>query len=239
MQYLITERSANLKTGPMMVTTSEAKTCPTACPFKNAGCYAKGGPLGMLWKALSGAPDGATTVQNGRGKVALKSFSDLLAAIGRQSGKLWRLNQAGDLPGEGDAIDSFAVDDIVQANLNAKAKGFTYTHKPVLGEAYSFNRQVIADANAEGFTINLSADNLADADAKLALGIAPVAVVLPHDQTENTVTPAGNKVVVCPATIRDDVSCIDCGLCQRPKRPIIGFPAHGASKAKASAVAAS
>jgi len=51
------------------------------------------------------------------------------------------------------------------------------------------------------------------------------------------VTPAGRKVVVCPATIRDDVSCASCQLCQRQRDFIIGFPAHGTSKKKASAIA--
>ena len=48
-------------------------------------------------------------------------------------------------------------------------------------------------------------------------------------------TPAGRRIVVCPATYRDDVTCASCQLCQRAERKIIvGFPAHGQSRAKAS-----
>jgi hypothetical protein len=54
----------------------------------------------------------------------------------------------------------------------------------------------------------------------------------------NVATPEGRKVAVCPATYQDNVSCATCQLCQRAKRKVIvGFPAHGASKRKASAIA--
>ena len=65
-------------------------------------------------------------------------------------------------------------------------------------------------------------------EAVVSLIIAgPVVVVLPSNQTENTVTPKGRKVVVCPATQRDNVSCATCQLCQRQRSTIVGFPAHG------------
>jgi hypothetical protein len=54
---------------------------------------------------------------------------------------------------------------------------------------------------------------------------------------KNVRTDAGRKVTVCPATYMDDVSCATCQLCQRQRDFIIGFPAHGTSKKKASAIA--
>lgn len=238
-RYLISEQSRNAKTGPIMVVTSEASTCPTQCPFKASGCYAAHGPLGMLWRNLSKAT--GDTIANGRSHVALKGFSDLLDAIARQGGKLWRMNQAGDLPGDGDAIDGVALASITLANHDAKAQGFTYTHKPVTGDSRDArnNRHLIARANEGGFTVNLSADNLADADAKAALGIGPVAVVLPSD-SQGATTPEGRKVVVCPAISGKAANCKACGLCQKQQRKVIvGFPAHGAAKNKASAIALS
>lgn len=238
-RYLISEQSRNAKTGPIMVVTSEASTCSPGCPFKASGCYAAYGPLGMLWGSLSRADANATTIRNGRSDVALKGFSDLLAAIARQGGKLWRMNQAGDLPGAGDTIDRLALWDIAAANRDAGARGFTYTHKPVLGHSPDAirNRIAINDANDMGFTVNLSADNLADADAKAALGIGPVAVVLPSD-SQGATTPEGRKVVVCPAISGKAANCKACGLCQKAQRKVIvGFPAHGAAKNKASRIA--
>jgi len=69
------------------------------------------------------------------------------------------------------------------------------------------------------------------------LDIAPVTVVLPETQTTNTTTPKGRKVVVCPATIKDNVSCATCQLCARQRDTIVGFPAHGVSKRKANEIA--
>jgi hypothetical protein len=172
--------------------------------------------------------------------VPLKSFEDLLSAIDRQTGKLWRMNQAGDLPGEGDKIDGVALASITLRNHWSHARGFTYTHKPVLGDSRTArnNRHLIARANEGGFTVNLSADNLADADAKADLGIAPVAVVLPSD-SQGATTPKGRKVVVCPAISGKAANCMACGLCHRQRKVIVGFPAHGAAKRKATAIALS
>jgi hypothetical protein len=147
-------------------------------------------------------------------------------------GQLWRHNQAGDLMGKGDSLDIQALQLLVKANRGKR--GFTYTHKPLRDSA---ERDAIAQANKGGFTVNLSGNNLDHADSLADMAIAPVVVVLPSDATQNTVTPKGRKVIVCPATIRDDVSCATCGLCARLRDVIVGFPAHGTSKRKASAIA--
>jgi len=219
-----TRVSSNRKTGPIPVTTSASATCPASCPFNRnnaGGCYAAGGPLALLWRK----------VDNGRAGMEWADF--LLQVRALPKGQLWRHNQAGDLPGQGDEIDAAALADLVAANRGRR--GFTYTHKPMTSPAA---REAIAGANEAGFTVNLSANDLAHADELAALEIAPVAVVLPADQTTATRTPAGRHVAICPATISDNVSCASCGLCAIANRKaIIGFPAHGASKRKASKVA--
>lgn len=46
-------------------------------------------------------------------------------------------------------------------------------------------------------------------------------------------TPAGRKVVVCPATGRDGVTCESCELCAVPgRRSVVGFLAHGDGRAR-------
>ena len=212
MQTHLTLKSANVKTGPIPVSTTSAKSCPKACPFNHAnagGCYASSGPLALHWNAVT---------KRTRGE-SFKSFLKAISAL--PDGQLWRHNQAGDLPGIGDRIDADQLDALVAAN--AGKRGFTYTHKPMTAE----NRKSVKRANKLGFTINLSANNLSDADKLAKLRIAPVVTVLPSDASENTVTPEGRKVVVCPATQRDNVSCATCQLCQRQRDVIIGFPAHG------------
>lgn len=218
--YHLTRKSSNRKTGPIPVSTSSAKLCPKDCPFAKGGCYAKGGPLAMHWAQVTAGTRGTN----------LKRFCAEIRQL--PAGQVWRHNQAGDLPGDGTRIRAKALEQIVQAN--AGKRGFTYTH---YNPAVPGNSDAIRSANRGGFTVNLSANTLEHADQLAELGIAPVTVVLGADQNTNTTTPAGRKVVVCPATQRDNVSCASCQMCQRQVRPIIGFPAHGSSKRKASAIA--
>jgi hypothetical protein len=229
----LTIKSRNAKVGPIPVSTTAAKTCPTSCPMA-AACYAKAGPLGMMWRALSAAiPGEAYALPKGKGQsLDWQGFTAAVAAL--PEGQFWRHNQAGDLPGLGNEIDADALDDLVTANIGKR--GFTYTHKPMTAD----NAASVEHANANGFTINLSANNLREADELASLSIAPVAVVLPidADHKADIRTPEGRKVVVCPATYRDEVSCASCQLCQRVDRKVIvGFPAHGAARRKASKVA--
>src|SRR5215475_1057809 len=223
-----TLESRNSKVGKMPVSTTSRNTCPDACPLKASGCYAEGGPLGMIWRALSAVNPGEKFKLPRGGfsqSLTWPQFCEMVAALPEST--LWRHNQAGDLPGQGDSIDVEALSALVDAN--AGKRGFTYTHKPLTAT----NAAAIKDANARGFTINLSADNLIEADQLADTGVGPVVVVLP-DTIQGNVdvkTPAGRRVSICPATYLDDVSCATCQLCQRQNRKsIVGFPAHGASK---------
>jgi len=210
MKYHLTLKSSNVKTGPLPVSTSSADTCPPSCPFREKGCYAKSGPLALHWAKIT---------QGNRG-LDWGQFCDAIAAL--PIGQLWRHNQAGDLVGIGEDIDTEKMAQLVAANQGRK--GYTYTHKYGTEE----NRASIRDANSKGFTVNLSANSLAQADELASLGIGPVCVVLDSSVSHNTVTPNGRKVVVCPATQRDDVTCASCGLCAVMRRSVIvGFPAHG------------
>jgi len=210
MQVHITLKSANVKTGPIPVSTTERDSCPTDCAMR-AECYAASGPLALHWSAVSAGTRGTSWGQ----------FCESIAAL--PDGQLWRHNQAGDLPQVGGTVDAVKLGQLVAANQGKR--GFTYSHhRDAASLAW------IRHANAWGFTVNLSANDLRDADALADTGAGPVVVVLPSTQTENTITPAGRKVVVCPATQRDDVSCATCQLCQRQRGTIVGFPAHGTRK---------
>lgn len=187
-----------------------------------------------MWRAMSAADPGEA-VKSGKATIKTTSWQGLTAAVSNLGvGQIWRHNQAGDLPHTDQQIDAKKLETLVAANAAAGARGFTYTHHDV---RIAGNAAAIADANARGFTVNLSANNLAHADILKSLEIAPVVVVLPADQDAKKLeTPQGNRVVVCPATYRDDVTCSSCGLCARQRDVIVGFPAHGAQKAKASAL---
>jgi hypothetical protein len=171
-------------------------------------CYADSGPLALHWRAVSQGKRGTNWDQ----------FTAQIAAL--PDGQLWRHNQAGDLPVAGGTVDPVKLGQLVAANTGKR--GFTYSH-----HRDTESIQWIRHANHWGFTVNLSANDLADADTLSELNAGPVVVVLPSTQSTNTVTPAGRPVIVCPATQRDNVSCATCQLCQRQRKTIVGFPAHG------------
>ncbi len=222
MYVSLTLKSENKKTGPIPVSITSNDTCPDVCPLKNNGCYAEHGALRIHWQAIT---------NGSRGSSDWRAFCDQIAAL--PDGQLWRHNQAGDLPGKSNKIDNAALGQLVKANRGKR--GFTYTHKPMT----KHNAFVVSLANYNGFTINLSANNLAHADELAELAIAPVVVVLPSTVQGNVKleTPAGRRVVVCPATYREDVTCKSCQLCQRQREVIVGFPAHGSAHRKASNIA--
>jgi hypothetical protein len=212
----------------------------------------------MIWKALSSTVAGER-FKSGRNMLQSLTWSQFCSAVSAlPEGTLWRHNQAGDLPGIGDDIDAAALANLVEANK--ARRGFTYTHKPADAATHLANNCAVQSANYHGFTVNLSANTLAEADTLAALAIAPVVAVIPADQGRKAkgdtwleteaeyrarvdvvqATPTGRKVSICPATYLDNVSCATCQLCQRgTRKSIVAFPAHGTSKAKASVIAAS
>ena len=221
MNFHLSVKSGNSKVGPIPVSTSTKETCPPSCAFF-ASCYAASGPLNIHWRAVTEGRRGG-------------AWGDFLAAVkALPKGVLWRHNQAGDLPGKGDTLDTGALRDLVRANKGKR--GFTYTHKP-LNKA---STAAIKAANKAGFTINLSANTLAHADELAKADVAPVVVVLAQAEGDATPTrtPDGRLVVVCPATYKADVTCASCQLCQRQTRQcIVGFPAHGTSKRHVAQIA--
>lgn len=219
-----TLKSGNEKTGPIPVSMSERATCPDACSFKGTdengklrGCYAESWPLRIHWNNVS--TDG----------VSWNTFCDRVAAL--PEGQLWRHNQAGDLPGDNDTIDCAALAQLVLANQGRR--GFTYTHKPA-------DRATLEMINRNGFTINVSCDSFEQVDREAAAHPSlPLVVVLPmlgkgDREPKVTRTPAGKRVVTCPAQYRD-TNCADCQLCAVASRDYaIGFRAHGIAKRVAS-----
>ena len=209
--YHLTRISHNRKTGPIPVSTTSKSSCPGSCPLRGNGCYAENYPLNQHW----------TLVSKGERGYDLEAFCKEIKNLPRH--QLWRYGQAGDLPGRGDSIDAAELEKIVQANKGRH--GFAYTHYPADNAE---NRQAIKAANRSGFVINLSANNLEHADQLAELGVAPVVCLVPAQTKKPVKTPAGRHVSICPAEVRDDVTCATCGICARDRKAIIGFPVHGA-----------
>jgi hypothetical protein len=216
LRVILAISARNRKTGPIPVSITTPGSCPTSCPWMGNGCYAEQHFTGMHWRRLAKG-----------GGMSWEAFCSEVVDLPR--GQLWRHNEAGDLPGQGDQIDESLLRQLLGSA--AHTRGFTYTHKPVLGNGSTAaaNRTVIARANdGTGLTINLSADGLEDADRKAELGIGPVVAVVQPTNKPWIRTPAGHRVTICPAVYRDDSTCATCGLCQRQgRKSIVGFPVHG------------
>jgi hypothetical protein len=253
MKALFVAVSGNAKTGPIPVTITERGSCWSGCALFEKGCYAFYGALGHFWCGVSEGTRGG-------------SWDELCAkVVALPKRTLWRYAQAGDLPGTDVAIDAQLLWQLVIANRGKRVIAFT--HKPVLpiNPIAARNRSIIAVVNSVGFTINLSANNPAEADALADLKIAPVVTILVHDYARRAVrhrakarpdewvetisewrdrivglpryTPAGRRIAICPATY-SAATCKSCGACARPREAIIGFPAHGAWRTVEKATAA-
>lgn len=206
MKFHFIQRSTNEKTGPIPTTYSERSTCPPSCPQKSAACYAEAFHTRMTWDKVA---------QRG---TDLTGLTKAIAAL--PAGQVWRMNVAGDLPGDGETVDAHALGEIVRANIGKK--GFTYTHKKS-PEAIKWARL----ATQWGFTVNLSADDAGEADKLAATGL-PVVAIVPMDTPRHTTTPEGRPILVCPAQTVDYMTCALCQMCQKAdRRHIIGFRAHG------------
>lgn len=218
-RYHLTRVSSNKKTGGIPVSTTSNSTCPKRCSLQANGCYAESGPLQIHWKKVSEGTRGSN----------LSDFCTEIRSLPKFS--LWRYGQAGDLPGNGHRINESDLAQLVHSNRGRHGYGYTH-YDPRL----PVNARAIQNANQQGFTINLSAETLHEADEYVALGIAPVVVILPVGQEDSLLTPAGNTVTVCPA-VTGDSTCATCAVCAvADRKSIIGFPAHGTSKAKAQAI---
>ncbi|MEM8576019.1 MAG: hypothetical protein AAGF48_15525 [Pseudomonadota bacterium] len=237
-KYLITPKSHNRILGPIMVTTSPRRTCPLACPLRKTGssgkagaCYAEHGFLGgFIWTKLDALQVGQSFKA---GRVRVYAFEELLAAIrALPEGTLWRHNQAGDLASDDqETIDAKNLAAIVAANKGRR--GFTYTHYDV--ERNAANREAVQLANQGGFRVNLSADTLEQADRLAELAIAPVTVVVPATVQQSHRTPAGRKVIICPARQSSKMTCARCGICAKNRKAIVAFPALGRGASKIDA----
>jgi len=226
MNYHLSLKSSNAKTGAIPVSTSSKLTCPDACPMKRNGCYAGSGSLNIHWLKVS---------RDERG-VSFEEFIKQISFI--PLGQLWRHNQAGDLPGVNNKINKKQLFALVKANKGRK--GFSYSHKLVIGsEKFVLNnRAYIKHANDNGFTINLSGNSLSHADELKELNIGPVATIVPFGTPNTFFTPKGNKGVICPAQ-REGVNttCEKCQLCYKQRDVIVGFIPHGMSKNKVNNIA--
>jgi hypothetical protein len=86
---------------------------------------------------------------------------------------------------------------------------------------------LLREANAGGFTVNVSCETITQVDRARALGL-PAVLVAPA-VGKGYSTAGGHPLRNCPATQFAHINCANCGICARPDREtVIVFPPHGA-----------
>jgi len=244
MNTALIKKSSNVKIGKVPVTISSKASCPKSCPLNSkngGGCYAESGPQNLHW----------TRVSDGKMGMEYDEFVKAIAKL--DDGQFFRHNVSGDLYGDGLNIDIAKLVKLVLASKGKK--GYAYSH-------YTNNKKnlkAIAFANKNGFTINLSGNSISHANELVGNG-SPVVCVVDSDYQrkyvkkggawlesekeykerialKETKIAKGNRLIICPATYRDNVTCDSCRLCQKVNRSsVIAFPAHGINTKKANVV---
>lgn len=212
---LWTARSGNVKTGDVPTawvgrTRDEARASCAGCPLLDQGCYAHSGSVGM----------GGLSVRKGAVTVPARyTLANALAKRARTAkmARVTAIGDAGRLPAE-DA-------DVVVATIRAAGLA-------VVGYTHHWREAPVAKAWRK--RLMASTESLADVDAATDAGWRAT-VVVATDAPRVTTTPAGRRVVVCPAQIAEElgkkVTCDDCRLCDAARPgPAIAFRAHGNQK---------
>lgn len=205
-----TASTKNRKTGdvPTMAVGSTREQSLDSCegcalrPKKRGGngkCYAQGGTPAMGHSSMIRA------AANGATYTLQRALSGA-----KRSAKMARFGSIGD-PG---ALPLEYLNKAANACRNAGLDVVGYTHhwrvKPALAGL-----------------LMASCDDISQVDQALAMGFR-AAVVLPWDHVGRFTTPNGAKGIVCPAMVKEGLTCNDCRLCDGSKRgPVIGFPDHG------------
>lgn len=219
MFYHLSPQTSNSKLGfGVAASTSDLKTCPNSCPLKgDKGCYASaGGPLAIHWRKVSSGERGTTW----------DKFVDQVECLPR--GWKLRLFQAGDMPSKkagSEMIDDQAMLKLAKVVKNRNLQCWGYSHKAL----NKTNVKIIKDCAEMGLVINASADNLKEADVFKAKGV-PTVVTVPSDFKSGTLTPKGNKVIICPQQTHGK-TCAECMLCHKANRSVlVGFRVHSVKK---------
>jgi hypothetical protein len=204
---VVSLKSANQKTGPMVTVGRPQITCPEYCPWFNKGCYG-------LNRSHGGRPSMFQQVSQA------KPFDILdIPRLAPKNSPGVRWNSVGDYLTKDKTPD---FDYISKSNIVATSRDWmniAYTHAWKQLEPSWFDyvvrascqtREEIEEAEALGWSTAVVDTGPGDPDTLIGQDIA------------------GKRVVQCPATLPESkVTCSSCGLCGKRTRSIIAFPAHG------------
>lgn len=215
---LWTARSGNRKTGNVPTafvgaTREESKASCKGCPLLDQGCYAHSGQVAI----------GHTSAIKAYGRRSARYTLPAALAKRHRGARMVRVSAIGDVGLSGPDVASTIKETIRAAGLALVG----YTHHWRNPAAAPWKGALLA-----------SCETAEQADQALAAGWR-ASVVTPEGLPRSYQTPAGNRVVQCPATLAKgkSIQCNTCRLCDGSKSgPIIAFPVHGGSKRQAARV---
>lgn len=211
MSILCTKRdSSNKKLGDNVRATYRkvGQTCPQECNLLNNGCYAQKGLVALHSGKKS-------EYSESDGEILYKWLKEM------PDNKKIRHHVSGDFLHDNE-IDHEYIDYMIKGHKERPdLDGWSYTH------AWQRDEMDPLKLNDEdNLCVNASADSLDDAIEAKQQGW-PVTVVVPEDTEEAYLEYEGERVVVCPAQRKEEVSCSDCMMCANSDREsIVAFKKH-------------
>lgn len=216
MNIIATPTSSNKKTGNVPTlwvgkTEEEALESCRGCGLApapiggNGSCYAWSGAVRF----------GAISARKKAARSPGERTIEAAIAGAARSARMLRATGIGDIGRSGVAI----ADYVTGAARSAGLALVGYTHhwrEPAVKAAW-------------GGRLMASTETLADADRAVNEGWRAT-VIVPADAPRTSSTPAGRKVLVCPAQVAEGsgVTCNSCRLCDASRPgPVIAFRAHG------------
>lgn len=179
-------------------------SCPTTCMLRNNGCYAEGGPTGIITKRLT----------NGSDANSLELAQREAAIIDAMSGKYpLRLHIVGDcVTNEAAQIVSAAAD-------RYRAKHGMAVH------TYTHGWRMVERASWGAVSVLASCETVADVELAKSKGYATAIVV-------DASKPIPVKAIVCPVATGKLADCHSCKLCSKSELlsrtgVSIALPIHG------------
>lgn len=235
LKMLLIPSSGNVKTGKVIATYTEDKSCPTRCPFKGQGCYGEAYHTARAWRRCKNDLDTRQVSDRETLKVAL----EMAARVQSKSNSVvvFRHNVAGDLSKDGETIDKETLNALIGSVSNARTVlgkmgkeflAYTYTHCDV-----NTNHEAIKDSISNGFVINASCETVEETFNAVSMGLPAVLTTFDVDSDIKALKDLGVKSFQCPAQTKGK-TCAECKLCARKREVVVLFQVHGNSKKKAT-----
>jgi hypothetical protein len=209
-------RASNVKTGNVPTlfighTKQEAWESCDGCKLRGNGCYAWSGSVNI----------GSSSTRRAFSRGANKTLSYALQNR-HKAARMVRVSAIGDIGRCSSAQATEIKNTIAQSKLE------------LVGYTHHWREERVAK-NWRG-SLMASCEKIDDADLAVSQGWRATTIV-PENSPHTFISPSGNKVVVCPAQTKGNITCNQCRLCNGSKKaaPIIAFIAHGNQMEKALA----